>query len=116
VADDEKALRRVLRDRLITAGYEVMEAADGQECLELLTSETIDLVILDIAMPVMDGIEVAREIKKLPHIPKVIVLTNSSDLNSISEMLSVELFTYLIKADNSLESILETVKEKLSQP
>ncbi len=66
VADDEPAARRVLRRILERAGYEVLEAGDGQEALNLVGSNRPDLLILDVSMPGPTGIDICRQVKADP--------------------------------------------------
>jgi two-component system KDP operon response regulator KdpE len=74
VVDDEKALSDFVRRNLEVRKYHVLTAANGLEALGLFNSESIDLVILDIMMPHMDGLEVIRRIRQASDVP-VIVLT-----------------------------------------
>lgn len=77
VADDEKNVAKVLKDRLIHWGYEVETAVDGEQALERIESFQPHLIILDIRMPKVDGIEVLEKTKKqYPHIC-VLVFTAS---------------------------------------
>ena len=67
IADDEERWRRIVGDFLRNEGYRVLEAADGQQVMELMRSEEkIDLVVLDIMMPVLDGLETAASFAKGP--------------------------------------------------
>jgi two-component system copper resistance phosphate regulon response regulator CusR len=76
VVDDEAGVRRVLTRLLSSEGYEVLEAASGQEGLELLWTHGADTVLLDVMMPKMDGLEVCRRIRKnsrTAHTPVVFI-------------------------------------------
>ena len=64
VADDEAEIREVLRLYLEKEGYEIVEAADGTEAVRLVKEEKIDLALLDIMMPGMDGYRVLRNIRE----------------------------------------------------
>jgi putative two-component system response regulator len=77
VADDEAAARRLLRRILEPAGYKVLEAATGREALQIAESEQPDLLILDITMPDIDGVEICRTLKNDPvtHLTPVIHIT-----------------------------------------
>ncbi len=69
IADDEPDVRSVLARHLASTGYEVLEAADGRACLEVLRTTGVDLVILDIYMPDMDGIAVIAQARRdFPHV------------------------------------------------
>ena len=70
IADDDDDVRSVLAQQLRRAGYEVLEAADGRRCLEVLGTTAVDLVILDIYMPHLDGIAVmAQASRDFAHLP-----------------------------------------------
>jgi putative two-component system response regulator len=79
VADDEPSARRLLRRILEPAGYEIHEAATGREALSLTESERPDLLMLDISMPDIDGVELCRMIKSDPatHLIPVVHITGS---------------------------------------
>ena len=64
IADDEKAIRKMLGKLLKNDGYELLFASDGQTAVDLARSNRIDLAILDLVMPRMGGIEALKEIKK----------------------------------------------------
>ncbi len=79
--DDSKTIRDMLRMTLADAGYDVLQAVDGQDGVELLERETVDLVITDINMPKMNGYEVVRHLRGNPAyngLP-ILVLTTESD-------------------------------------
>lgn len=79
VVDDEARMRKLVRDFLIKKDYEVIEAADGQEAVDIFFEQNdISLVILDVMMPKMDGWEVLKEIRAYSKIP-VIMLTAKGD-------------------------------------
>ena len=116
VVDDEVALRRALVDSLKAEGkFELLEAGDGEAALDLIRKEHPDLVLLDIAMPKMDGMEVARKAQeeKLLEKTKIIFLTNSTDISQIATAVEVGSSDYLIKADWDIKDILRRVLEKL---
>nr|WP_312579240.1 response regulator transcription factor [Sedimentibacter sp.] len=96
VVEDENILREVITDYLIEDGYQVLEAADGEEALELFQLNSVDLVILDIVLPKIDGWSVCRRIRKNSNIP-IIILTARSDEDD--SLLGYELGAddYLIK-------------------
>ncbi len=74
VVDDEKPLRDFVRRNLEARGYQVMRAANGLEALAIFENEQVDLVILDIMMPHMDGLEMTRRIRQTSTVP-IIILT-----------------------------------------
>ncbi len=74
IADDEMRMRRVVCDYLRIKGYEVLEAADGLQALALLREKSVDLVLLDVMMPHLDGWETCRRIRRDSDLP-IILLT-----------------------------------------
>ncbi|MDO4312237.1 MAG: response regulator transcription factor [Eubacteriales bacterium] len=79
VVDDESRMRKLVKDFLIREGYGVLEAGDGMEAMDIFcANKEIDLIILDVMMPKMDGWQVCREIRRSSDIP-IIMLTARSD-------------------------------------
>ncbi len=78
VVDDEELIRDVIKEYSIYEGYEILEANDGIEALSIAEKEDIDLIILDIMMPKLDGFSTYKEIKKKKNI-KTIILSARSD-------------------------------------
>ena len=79
--DDSTSMRQMVRATLVSAGYDVVEAADGQEALEYARENPVDLVITDVNMPRMDGITLVSELRLLPAyrlIPLLLLTTESS--------------------------------------
>jgi len=85
VVDDEKGIRLLLSEVLADKGFQVTQASDGQECLDELAGNSFDLVITDIRMPRLDGIEVMKWMKKAGRKEKIIVITGSASDLSLSE-------------------------------
>ncbi len=83
VADDEAEIREVLRLYLEKEGYEIVEAADGTEAVRLIKEETIDLALLDIMMPGIDGYRVLRNIREENNLPVIMLSAKSSDSDKI---------------------------------
>jgi diguanylate cyclase (GGDEF)-like protein len=82
VVDDDRNLRKIIQTNLELAGYDVSTAANGEEALKLLDSMQPDLIVLDVMMPIMDGYEVARRVRRHPsntHVP-IIMLTAKSEV------------------------------------
>ena len=97
VADDEESHRIMLRAVLQEEGYTVAEAADGPEAIRAVEQEPFDLILLDIRMPGMDGIEALVEIRKIsPYVP-VLMMTAYASVKTAVEALKSGAFEYLIK-------------------
>ncbi len=79
VVDDESRMRKLVKDFLVKSGYIVIEAVDGEEAVDMfMSTKDIDLIILDVMMPKLDGYAVAEEIRKVSSVP-IIMLTAKSD-------------------------------------
>src|ERR1700704_2743333 len=81
IADDEPSLRLLVATTLASHDYEILQASDGVEALKLIQDEHPSLVLLDVMMPGLDGIEVCRQIKENPELAgiSVIMLTALND-------------------------------------
>ncbi|MCT4584120.1 MAG: response regulator transcription factor [Peptostreptococcaceae bacterium] len=82
IADDEKNIRNLLKDYL-SKKYEVYEAKDGKEALNLLKTKDVDLAILDVLMPYYDGFSVVKEIRKEKQIPIIMLTAKTQDYDEI---------------------------------
>lgn len=83
VVDDEKPITDIEKFNLKKAGYQVVVAYDGEEALKKVKAENPDLVILDLMLPKIDGIEVAREIRKTHDMPIIMVTAKDSELDKV---------------------------------
>ncbi len=104
IADDEKEIRELLRLYLENEKYQVVEAEDGQQALEILRSQHIDLCILDIMMPKIDGYHVLRELRKDNNIPVMILSAKDADSEKILG-LNLGADDYMAKPFNPLEAV-----------
>ena len=97
VVDDEPEVRRLLEDFLSDRGYEVVLASDGSEALVSLRAHKPDLVLLDIAMPGMDGVEVLKQIAMTDPGVRVIMVTANTDISLTSRLLALGAVDYIPK-------------------
>lgn len=113
--EDEAALQKTMGDALGAAGYQVLQALDGEVGLRLALSEQPDLILLDLIMPRKTGFEVLVGLKQNPTtaILPVIVLTNLEDMADIEKALASGAVTYLVKANYSLQDILVKIEQAL---
>ena len=91
LVDDEADVLKIVILRLSKAGYEVVIACDGKEALDKARKEMPDLILMDYIMPVLDGMETCRVLKKdkdLAHIPVLFMSASSSAINSDTVMFS----------------------------
>jgi DNA-binding NtrC family response regulator len=107
LVDDEVDFVEMLSLRLNEVGEKVTPAYSGRECLEILGQKTIDVVILDIRMPGMDGIETLQEIKKRFPLVEVIMLTGHGTTETAVEGMKLGAFDYLMKPTDFDELLLK---------
>ena len=88
VVDDEKEIRNLIEIYLKNEGYEVIKARDGEEALEILEKEDIHLIILDIMMPKIDGIEVCKRVRENLSIPILMLSAKSEDMDKIQGIMT----------------------------
>lgn len=114
LVDDEKDFVEMLSLRLQETGERVTPAYNGKECLETLEKKNIDVVILDIKMPGMDGIETLREIKRKHPLAEVIMLTGHGTTETAVQGMKLGAYDYLLKpADfEDLTSKLEGARKR----
>jgi two-component system, response regulator, stage 0 sporulation protein F len=110
VADDEMSIRLLYSEELREEGYEVFTASNGKEALEVVNKEPLDLIILDIKMPEMSGIEVLRQIKeKYPNLPVLLSSAYSEYKQDFGTWASEE---YLVKSSD-LDDLKAAVRKHL---
>jgi len=114
LVDDEKDFSEMLSMRLNELGEKVTCAYSGQECLQALEKTNIDVIILDIKMPGMDGIETLREVKRRFPLVEVIMLTGHGSTETAVEGMKLGAFDYLMKpADfDDLSAKLEGARKR----
>ena len=114
--EDEAALQKTFGDILGAEGFQVISAIDGEIGLRLAESEKPNLIILDLILPKLHGLEVLKNLKgnkETQNIP-VIILTNLGDLENIEKALELGATTYMVKSDYTLDDIIEKVKKAIS--
>jgi two-component system, OmpR family, response regulator ArlR len=118
IVEDKLELSKALAAHLTKTGYKVTTAFDGKNGLDLALHTKPDLILLDILMPELNGLEVLKRLreddaygKKVP----VILLTNKGDANDILKGIKQQVTAYFIKAEVSLEVLTQTIKEALHQ-
>ena len=118
--EDEIALQKTFGDILKQEGYKMISASDGEAGLKLANPPTggkkPDLILLDLILPKVHGFEVLKNLKEdkeTKDIP-VIVLTNLEGIEDVDKALQLGATTYLVKANYSLEEVLEKIKQALN--
>ncbi len=110
VVDDEDDFREVTTKRLTKRGLKVWDAAGGAKALEVIEETRIDVVLLDVKMPGMDGIETLRHIRSLKPLIEVVLLTGHASVDSGIEGMKLGAFDYLMKPIE-LEPLLEKLMD-----
>ncbi len=118
IVEDDNALRTVLVEKLTDEGFTVIQAVDGEEGLEVARREHPALILMDILMPKMDGLSMLTKLRSGEdawgkHVP-VLVLTNSTDAQTIYRATNLGASDFLIKSEWSLDAITQKVRERLS--
>lgn len=104
IADDEAEIRDLLRLYLENSGYDVLEAADGLEALAVLEKEHVDLAVLDVMMPRMNGLHALKKIRETSNIPVLVFSAKDADSDKILG-LNLGADDYLTKPFNPLEAV-----------
>lgn len=117
IVEDEPSLRNVLRNKFEIEGFTVLEARHGEEGLKVSLREHPDLILLDIIMPVMDGLTMLTKLRedKWGKDARVIILTNLSDSEKVADAMLQNSYEYLIKSSWKIEEVVEKVKEVLKR-
>lgn len=118
IVDDEKDFVEMLSLRLTEVGEKVFNAHSGRQCLETLARQDIDVVVLDIKMPGMDGIETLGEIRKSFPLVEVIMLTGHGSTETAVKGMKLGAFDYLLKPadfDELLDKLEQARKRKDQQ-
>lgn len=115
IAEDDESTLNVLADSFAIAGFIVLSAVNGAAALELALKEHPDIILLDIQMPVMGGLEMLGKLRQdeWGKSAEVILLTNFGDAGKIAEATGKGAYDYLVKSDWKTDDIIEKVKSKL---
>ena len=83
ICDDEALIRNVIKEYLVVENYQVLEAENGIDAIEVVKNNDVDLVIMDIMMPKMDGYQAVREIKKIKDIPFIMLSARGEEFDKL---------------------------------
>ncbi len=116
VVDDEPMIREIARERLTSAGYEILEASDGRQALLLARKEHPALILLDLSMPEMSGLDVVREIRNDPRLmeTRVLIMTAIDPDEEISSALRHYGVPEILSKTEFVKSVVSRVREILS--
>ncbi len=117
LVDDEPLIIKGLRFTLEQEGYEILTAADGEEALQVFRDEPVDLVLLDVMLPKLDGIQVCQRIRETSNVPILMLTAKGEDMDKILG-LEYGADDYMTKPFNILEvkARIKTVLRRAAQP
>lgn len=84
IVDDEILIRKVIKEYCILENYEVVEAENGIDAIEKIKHDNIDLIVLDVMMPKLDGLSAFKEIKKIKNIPTIVLSARSEEFDKLT--------------------------------
>jgi len=113
VVDDAQFVRVRYKKLLGEEGYEVLEAGDGKEALNIYEQESPDLVLLDITMPVMDGIEALKKLKEMDNDASIVMSSAMGQERMVIEAIQAGAKDFIVKPFEP-DTILETVDKHIS--
>lgn len=111
IVDDEKEIRNLIAIYLKNEGYQVLEACDGEEGLQLLKKQEIHLIVLDLMMPNVDGMEMCMKVREIAEMPIIMLTAKSRDMDKIMG-LTIGADDYVTKPFNPLE-LVARIKSQL---
>ena len=115
IVDDQYGIRILLNEVLQKEGYDTYQAANGLQALEVVQENVPDLILLDMKIPGMDGIEILKRVKALYPDMKVIIMTAYGELDMIQEAMDLGAITHFAKPFDIVD-IREAVKKYLALP
>lgn len=111
IVDDEKEIRNLIGIYLKNEGFHVLEACDGEEGLQLVKKHKVHLIVLDLMMPKVDGIEMCMKVREIAEMPIIMLTAKSQDMDKISG-LTIGADDYVTKPFNPLE-LIARIKSQL---
>ncbi|HEY9585487.1 MAG TPA: response regulator [Candidatus Paceibacterota bacterium] len=117
IVEDEAPLRTAMADILVFEGFTVYQAKNGLEGLEIALEQHPDIILLDLMMPVMDGLTMLGKLRQDQTWGKdvgVILLTNISDPEKIAQATDAGSYDFLVKSDWSIEDVVKKIKARLN--
>lgn len=115
IIEDENLILNTLADKLTLEGFTIIKARNGQEGLQKALEYKPHLILMDLVMPIMDGITMLKNAQKEPEIQNIpiMVLTNLADEETAREVMTYGCTDYLRKTDHSLEDLVNKIRARL---
>lgn len=114
IVDDDFLVRTYLKQMINWEShgfYIIGDAKNGREALELLQRDGVDILIADVSMPIMDGIELTRRVKKFSPSTHILILSCHDDFVYVKEAMKLGIDDYLLKNDLSEETLLDALNK-----
>ncbi|MFE8701480.1 response regulator transcription factor [Cytobacillus sp. FJAT-54145] len=102
IVDDDQKILELIEIYLINEGFSLFKASDGEQAIAMVREQRIDLMVLDVMMPKLDGLEVCKEIRKTSHLPILMLSAKSEDMDKIIGIMTGA-DDYMVKPFNPLE-------------
>ena len=119
VVEDDGLLRRVIADRLKSMGFDIFQAGDGKEAVDIILDKKPDLILLDLLIPTVDGFTVLEKIRSYPDKKvaetSVVVLSNLWSDKDILRVKSLKVEEYFVKANTDMEEVFKKIQSLLSK-
>lgn len=117
IVEDEQIILDLLQKKLIREGYETLVAKDGDEGLRVMRQNRPDIVLLDIIMPKVGGLEVMAEMQKDPELKKIpiIVISNSGQPVEIDKAQALGARDWLVKAEFNPQEVIEKIEKQIGK-
>ena len=109
VVDDEERFRTIMAKLLAVRGLEVSTIGEGEEALKAMREESYDVIILDVRMPGMTGIQVMTELRKLDPFIEVIIMTGYASVDTAKKIMELGAYDYLLKPYN-IDELMEKIE------
>lgn len=115
LVEDEEVVRKIFAEALDKRGYDVVEAADGKQAMELWIKEQPDLVLLDILLPEMDGFQLLKTMREYPSPhhsdTPVVVITNLYKRSDVMKASKYSIEQFMVKANHTTEEVMQRIDD-----
>lgn len=116
IVEDDAAQRKALVTHFTKAGFTAEGVPSGEAGLERIRTEKQDIVLLDLRLPGMSGIDVLETLRAQGiALPKIVILTNDDSMNAVSRTVDTGITDYLVKTDTSIHDVVQFVRDRLRE-
>ena len=111
IVEDESAISMAVSEKINEVGWQSITAVNGEEGLFMYEKEKPDIILLDLIMPVMDGITMLEKLKEMNNRIPVIIFSNVEDQTKVAKTLELGSYYYMVKSDCSLDDIIKQIEK-----